>query len=435
MKRSIAVITTLVVLAALTPLWAGGTKDNSQKDTGPIELTIWTHEDVNRKALEERFIAEFEAANPTITVRYVTYPSTKIQDIVQTGFAANNGPDIFNMEIQKAYPFLEAGFVAPVNLAATGYKSHKAITDSYMQGMLSPVIVDGKVYGLPLELTNWCIYLNKKIFKDAGLNPETDYPKTWEEVMSVSEKIVTHEGQIIKRRGFDFRYGDYLISWLPMVEQLGGKLVSDDGKKAIINDEAWIKALQYMADFGPNGKNLGSPTYTAARKVFDSNKNEVAMHLSGLYQEQRMASANPEFYNSDEWMVIPYPIFKGKKSVPNNYYGHYYMVNSQVSAAKQEAAWKLISYMLSHGEEYLSKVALVQPTKTLFDSTTFKNMPYSNVFKSDLEKAHVVYYGASSLLIDSMVKEAIESVMLQKTAPEKALATLRTKVQQALDEQ
>ncbi|HKL85230.1 MAG TPA: ABC transporter substrate-binding protein, partial [Treponemataceae bacterium] len=188
-------------------------------------------------------------------------------------------------------------------------------------------------------------------------------------------------------------------------------------------------------DFGPNGKNLGSPTYTAARKVFDSNKNEIAMHLSGLYQEQRMASANPEFYNSDDWMVIPYPTFKGGKVTPNTYYGHYYMVNSQVSAARQAASWKLIAYMLSHGEEYLNKVALVQPTKTLFDSATFKNMPFSNVFKSDLEKANVVYYGASSLLINNMVKEAIESVMLQKTAPEKAVATLRTKVQQALDEQ
>lgn len=436
MKRSIAVITALAVLAILTPVWAGGAKDGSTKDTGPIELTIWTHEDVNRKVLEEKYIADFMAANPTITVKYVTYPSDKIQDIVQTGFAANNGPDIFNMEIQKAYPFLAEGFVAPVDLAAAGYKSYKAITDSYMQGMLSPVIQkDGKVYGLPLELTNWCIYLNKKIFRDAGLNPDTDYPKTWEDVMTVSEKLVTRDGQIIKRRGFDFRYGDYLISWLPMVEQLGGKLVSDDGKTAIINDAAWIKALQYMADFGPNGKNLGSPTYTAARKVFDSNKNEIAMHLSGLYQEQRMASANPEFYNSDDWMVIPYPTFKGGKVTPNTYYGHYYMVNSQVSAARQAASWKLIAYMLSHGEEYLNKVALVQPTKTLFDSATFKNMPFSNVFKSDLEKANVVYYGASSLLINNMVKEAIESVMLQKTAPEKAVATLRTKVQQALDEQ
>lgn len=432
MKRSIFVLVALTLIVSLTPVFAGGSKE-AAKETGPIELTIWTHEDPNRMALEKNFIAEFEAANPGITVKYVTYPSDKIQDIVQAGFAAKNGPDIFNMEIQKAYPFLAEGFVAPVDLKAAGYSSHNDIVKAYAPGMLTPVLVDNKVYGLPLELTNWCIYLNKKIFRDAGLDPEKDYPKTWEDVMVVSEKIVKREGQIITRRGFDFRYGDYLISWLPMVEQLGGKIVSDDGKKAVINDEAWIKALTYMAEFGPNGKNLGSPTYTAARKIFDNDKNEIAMHLSGLYQEQRMASANPEFYNSDDWMVIPYPAFKGTKAIPNTYYGHYYMVNSQVSVEKQAAAWKLVSYMLSHGEQYLEQVALVQPTTKLMESKTFKDMPFSNVFKDDLEKAGIVYYGANSLLINNLVKEAVESVMLQKIDPAKAVTTLRAKVQDALE--
>jgi ABC-type sugar transport system, periplasmic component len=436
MRRLIASAIALALLALAVPAFANGSVDAKfGNSTGPVELTIWTHEDVNRKAIEEKYIADFMAANPGITVKYVTYPSDKIQDIVQAGFAAGNGPDIFNMEIQKAYPFLAEGFVAPVDLSVTGYKTYKEISDLYMPGMLDSVIVNGKLYGLPLELTNWCVYVNKKIFKDAGLNAEKDYPKTWEDVMTVSEKLVKRDGQIITRRGFDFRYGDYLISWLPMVEQLGGKLVSDDGKTAIVNDAAWIKALKYMADFGPNGKNLGSPTYTAARKVFDNDKNEVAMHLSGLYQEQRMKAANQAFYDSKDWMVIPYPTWKGSKIVsPNHFYGHFYMVNSQTSAARQAASWKLIAYMLGHGEEYLNKVAIVQPSKALFDSVSFKNMPYADVFKSDLGKAKIVYYGESSLLINNLVKEAVESVMLQKTPPEKALATLRTKVQQALDE-
>ena len=53
------------------------------------------------------------AANPGITVKYVTYPSDKIQDVIQAGFAAKNGPDIFNMEIQKAYPITRGGIRSP----------------------------------------------------------------------------------------------------------------------------------------------------------------------------------------------------------------------------------------------------------------------------------------------------------------------------------
>ena len=53
---------------------------------GPIELTIWTHEDQNRTALEKRFIEEFQTANPNVKVNYVTYPSGKIKDILVAGF-------------------------------------------------------------------------------------------------------------------------------------------------------------------------------------------------------------------------------------------------------------------------------------------------------------------------------------------------------------
>jgi multiple sugar transport system substrate-binding protein len=401
-----------------------------------VEITIWTHEDSNRTPLEKGFIDQFMAANPGVKVNYVTYPSGKIREILTTGFAANQGPDIFNLELQDEYPFMANGRVAPIDYKMVGVKNLKELQDKYLPGMIDPVVEGGKAYGMPLELTNWCIYLNKKIFRDAGLDPEKDYPKTWEDVMSVSEKIAQRNGQIITRRGFDFRYPYYLTSVVPMVEQLGGQLVSKDGKTAIVNDAAWLKVLAYFQDFGPNGKNLGSPTYTDARKLFDNDKNEIAMSLSGLYQEQRMNKANPSFFNSKDWMVIPFPQWKDAKAkVPNNYYGHYYMVNAQSSKLEQQASWALVGWMLSHGEDYLSKVAIVQPTKALMNSATFKNSPYSDVFAKDLSQAHMVYYGASSSKIESHLKEAFESVMLAGATPQAALDKLRKDVTATLNEE
>jgi multiple sugar transport system substrate-binding protein len=203
----------------------------------------------------------------------------------------------------------------------------------------------------------------------------------------------------------------------------------------ITGDAAWLKVLNYFRDFGPNGKNLGSPTYTAARKVFDNDKNEIAMSLSGLYQEARMKGANPAFYDSGEWMVVPYPQWKDAvRKVPNNYYGHYYMVNAQSPKLDQQAAWALLGYMLQHGEEYLDKVAIVQPTKALFDSKTFKDTPYSDVFAKDMADGHIVYYGAASSKIESLLKEAFESVMLSGVEPAKALDKLRRDTKAALED-
>jgi multiple sugar transport system substrate-binding protein len=273
------------------------------------------------------------------------------------------------------------------------------------------------------------------VFKDAGLDPDKSFPKTWEEMVEISEKIAIRDGQIIKRRGFDFRYPYYLVSMVPMVEQLGGKLFSDDGKTAIINDKAWIQFLEFMKAWGPNGKNLGSPTYTNARKLFNKDNNDMGMCLSGLYQAGRIRKDNPGFYNSGEWRVVPYPKFKNAvKDVAGAYYGHYFVVNAQKPAKNQQMTWKFIGYMLSHPEEYLSKVGLIQPTVKLMGSETFKAMPYSSVFKGDMERGHVVYYGENSAKIQQHIRAAVESVMLAGASPEKALKNLRRKVQEVLDE-
>ena len=400
-----------------------------------MEITFWTHEDPNRTEIEDRYVAEFEQANPGVTIKRVTNASGKIIELILTAFAANQGPDIFNMSIEDEYAYIVNERLAPVDFEAAGYPSLQAVYDAYIPGVLDPVTYKGQLYGLPLELTNWCIFINKKVFKDAGLDPDKDYPKTWEEMVEVSDKLCIREGEILNRRGFDFRYPYYLVAMVPMVEQLGGKLISDDGKTAIVNDEAWLKFLKFMQEWGPSGRNLGSPTYTNARKLFNMDNNDIGMCNTGLYQIGRINADNPAFYESKEWMVVPFPKFEDAvKDVPAAYYGHYYMVNGQKSKENQQMAWKFIAYMLSHSEEYLTKVNIVQPTVELMSSETYKSMPYSEVFTNDMAKGHIVYYGENSAKIQSHIREAVESVMLAGVSPEDALETLKRKVQEVLDE-
>ncbi|MGE4453014.1 MAG: extracellular solute-binding protein [Sphaerochaeta sp.] len=436
MKRSIA-LALMVALLLPFSLFAQGGKESVVDENAPVTVQYWTHEDPARTELENELIAAFMAQNPNITVVRTTQSSAKQIELVQTAFAANQGPDMFNLPIENQYAYITNYRVAPVDYQAAGYADKEALLETYVEGVLDTVTVDGEVYGLPLELTNWAIYVNKKIFRDAGLDPEKDYPKTWEEMADVSEKLVIRDGDILIRRGFDFRYPYYLTFFVPMVEQLGGELVSSDGKQAIVGDEAWLKALTYMQEWGPSGRNLGSPTYKNARKLFDLDNNDMAMAHSGLYQQGRIAEDNPAFYESGEWMVIPYPVFEDAvRDVAACYYGHFFMVNADSDVNVQKAAWKLAGFLLSHGEEYLTRGGnIIQPTKALFASDTLKNMPYSDVFINDMERSHMIYYGANSAEIQTQIRYAVESVMLSGVSPQKALATLRSAVQEIVDEQ
>jgi multiple sugar transport system substrate-binding protein len=427
--KKLSLFLLLVLLAGtLFAVW-------QQEPTGPVTLTFWTHEDPNRTEIETRYMQEFMAANPDITIERTTNSSAKVPELLLTAFAANQGPDIFNTQIEDEYAYIINARVAPVDAEAVGYKNLKALKSAYVEGVLDPVTLDGDIHGLPLELTNWTVFMNDRVFKSAGLNPDTGYPKTWEDMVRVSEKIAIRDGDILTRRGFDFRYPYYLVSTMPMVEQLGGELISKDGKTAIVGDKAWIAFLTFMQQWGPNGKNLGSPTYTNARRLFNKDNNDVAMCMSGLYQVGRIRNDNQEFYDSGEWRVIPYPQFENAvREVASCYYGHYYMVNVQKSSANQKAAWKFIGYMLSHPEEYLEKVGLIQPTKALMASSTYGEMPYSAVFGADMERGHIVYYAENSAKMQELIREAVESVMLSGVTPDKAVIALKAKAQELLDE-
>ena len=427
----------LVALCALAlmvlPLFAQGGSETAVDDSKPITIEFWTHEDAARQALEEKYIAEYTAQHPNVTINVTRQSAEKLRELIQTAFAAGQGPTFFNLPIENEYQYIEAGRVAPADYKTLGFDNAKDLVSSYADGMIDAVVYDGDVYGLPLETTNWSIFLNKKVFRDAGLDPETDYPKTWEDMVEVSKKIIIRDGDIIQRRGFDFRYSYELTYFVPMVEQLGGALSESEG---CVNKDAWVKALTFMQNWGPQGENLGNPTLTAARKLFNKDNNDIAMCNTGLYQEARILSDNPNFYNSGEWMVVPYPVFENAvKDVAGCYYAHFYMVNADASAAEQKMAWELIKYMLltdGHAEEYLTNVGLIQPTKALLESDTYASMPYSDVFKNDFARAHITYYGKGATAIQSAINSAIKQVMLQGADPAAAYDALQKNVMEIL---
>jgi multiple sugar transport system substrate-binding protein len=398
-----------------------------------VEVVYWTHEDPNRTALEEELIERFQAENPGIAITRVTHPSNALAQLILTAFAANRGPDVFNMETFNEYPYIVNRRVTPVDPVAAGFGSYEAFYDAYLDGMLDPVTVDGQPYGIPLELTNWAIFLNMNVFRDAGLDPLTAYPTTWEEMLEIADQLTVRDGEIITRRGFDFRYPYYLNFMVPMAQQLGGQLIGDDGETAIVNDEAWLRVLAYFREWGPHGRNLGSPTYANARALFNFDNDDIGMMESGQYQIARIANDNPGFLPGEGWMVIPFPVWEDAvEDAAGAYYGHYWMVNAQSDAAKQEAAWKFIGYMAQFAEDFFERAGLLQASQAVLDSDTFKNHPYSDVFMADLARAPAIYYGDASPQIRQALQDAVEAVMLQNREPAEVLVTLRASVERAL---
>lgn len=430
-------ITMLLVLALIAPMFAQGAQEQKatlDKDA-PVTIIFWTHEDAARQKLEDQWIKEFMEAHPNVKIEISRKDAEGLRQGVQTAYAADpkTAPTVWNLPIESSHEYIENGLVAPVDYEVVGFKDAADMRSQYADGMIEAVYMDGDYYGIPLELTNWCIFLDKEVFRLSGLDPEKDYPKTWEEMFEVSKKITVRDGEIIKRRGFDFRYSYSLTYFVPMVEQLGGSLSEKDG---CVNEAAWIEALTFMKKWADEG--LGNSTLTAPRKLFNKHNLDIAMANTGLYQESRILSENPDFYNSGEWMVVPYPVFENAvKNVAGCYYGHYYHVNSEATELQQYWGWELIKYFLltpGHAELYLTQVGLIQPLKTLMNSEVYQSMPYSEVFSADFARSHIVYYGKGAAAIQKQIDTAINNVMLQGMDPAEAYKQLQKNVLEILND-
>ena len=119
--------------------------------------------------IEGRYIAEFTKMHPNVEIERVVNQASKIRDLVLTAFAARSGPDIFNLPIEQEYGYIVNQRVAPVDHRALGYRNVEELKADYAPNTFDPVTMKGKIYRLPLELTNWCVFINQRVFRNCQL--------------------------------------------------------------------------------------------------------------------------------------------------------------------------------------------------------------------------------------------------------------------------
>ncbi|MFD4029734.1 extracellular solute-binding protein [Streptomyces sp. NPDC058637] len=114
---------------------------------------------------------------------------------------------------------------------------------------------DGKLYALPTSNYTMGLIINRKLFTQAGLDPNSP-PSTWEEVRAASKKIAALGKGIA---GF----GEYSAGnnggWHFAATQygLGGDVVDASGKKAAFNDDKGKQVLQQLHDMRWKDDSMG----------------------------------------------------------------------------------------------------------------------------------------------------------------------------------
>lgn len=349
-------------------------------------LKVWLHEHPPRLPIDKSIIAEFEKANPDVKVQYDVIPYAEYGQKLLTAFASGSGPDVFMNTILLVGQYQSAKILAPVDFAAMGYADEKALTSQYLTGF-DGARFGGKAYGIPIEVSNWACYANNAIWKEAGLDPDKDFPKTWEQVPAIAEKLTKRDANgVPTRRGFDFLWPNRNMIWYQlstMIHQQGKEMVDPQTGKLTFDQPAGQRAVQYMVDHA-NKYRLGGPQYGDARNDFLAGK--LGMECSfGIFGIPQMKAANISF------TVKPAP--RWADAVNDNgldAYAFYMMVNARSTPANQKAGWKFARMFVDRSAELFDKAGLFVPRQEVMSSNGYKADPGIAVIVDELKKAKFI---------------------------------------------
>jgi len=396
------------------------------------KIVFWSHDFPPREKLDRQFMDKFMADNPTIEVEYVLGPGDDVQYITKlmTAFAGNEAPDCFNLLTFSSGPLLSQGLVAPVDPSIYGFTSLEELEKTYIIGTLEGFKHDGKLYAIPSEVSIYSLFANKQLFADAGLDVEVDYPKTWEDMVPLGQKMNKEENGQLVQRGFDFTYGmaddltSPVLSFAGMAYQLGGVILNEDGTESLVNTEPWVKTFQFIQDWVYKEK-LGNPALTVS--LVGYYEGTVAQVLSGSWYSSYVKEQNPAVF--DQIVVKPFPQFKDavQKSGALMYaYGLF--TNASSSPEEQKACQMLIKEMSDHPEDYLRDAGLLQSRVDLQDTQTFKTDPNLPVFLKDMEGSPYFPAHPKAFEMLDVLTRALQRAVTEQQDPQESLDAAKAEI-------
>lgn len=215
---------------------------------------------------------------------------------LQTAFASGQGPDIFIVSPGDFLRYANGGVLADL----TPYMDQAALAD-YYEGVIASRMVDGKVYGIPMEVEPMAMYYSQDAWDEAGLT-EADIPKTWEQLLDVAKKLTTGD-----RFGvlFETTPGYYQnFTWYPFMWEGGGEMVNPDGKTSGMRSDGAIQALKLWQDAVNGGV---APRSVLGQGGFDITPNLAsgycAMQNIGIWGISDLKVNAPDF----KYGVFPLP--------------------------------------------------------------------------------------------------------------------------------
>lgn len=225
---------------------SGADAGSAELSDEPVTLRFtWWGNDV-RTANTEAVIAAFEAENPNITIEPQFTDWNGYWDKLATETAANDTPDIIQMD--EKYITTYAGNGALLDLNDLG---DQLDLSDFPKTAIDLGSVDGGLYGIPVALNAMSIVANETLLEKAGVALPDDETWTWDDLKEA--------GAAVSAAGGGSYYG--IQSWAfedsslkAWARQLGDDIYNKKGE-VVVKPETLASYWEFLLDLTESGVN------------------------------------------------------------------------------------------------------------------------------------------------------------------------------------
>ncbi len=298
-RRALWTVATAALLALAGCGSAAGPGSSSGGD-GKLVVWDWKSGDAAAATYLEKAKADFAEKHPDVTVEFVAQPFDQYYTLLGAAMQAGKGPDVmlFNgggqlRDRTDALVPLDT-YVADDRDRLTGWEAFGK---------------DGKTYAAPVTLQGHPIYYNKKLYAQAGLDPDAP-ATTWQDFVRDCATIKDKTGVPCFALGNKEGIGiQFFLSGLG-----SGVLTDEEYDDWIAGERDWSsphvrRIFELWQDNGTEGRTNEGANSTAmfndAFALFSSGK---AAHVIGLMSDVGHWKDFGEFLDADDIGVMPAPV-------------------------------------------------------------------------------------------------------------------------------
>ena len=306
-----------------------------------VEITVWDQpkaDEITKPVWDEVFKA-FDEKYPNIKVKHELAPSgTNDREVFVTAMAGGNGPDAYQ---SAHFPIIGDWVKQGFALDLTAYWNNYAEKDQFLESAMQAATIDGKIYGIPTSMYVMGLLYNKKLYQEAGLDPEKA-PANWDEFAQFAQKLTKPEKNQYGYTILGMEWADWWFEYY--VWQAGGDLTTRNPDGTVTLDfskQPAVTALQYYKDLKWKYKVVQKNVV----QDYKDNQNDFFQGRSAmiLFGSEGFRALVQNGMDLNEIGFAPFPAGPSGKA-PSQMGGTYWIVNPKTSKEKQDAAIQYIQF-------------------------------------------------------------------------------------------